>query len=208
MPPNSTSARAQHCDPRVLFPTPPRNHRNSHSRTATSTEPLVQGPPLNPLWASVVPRARTSLSPFLFPLLAPGRAEDPTPQLSFLWRFKPVRAWVPVATHQCHPPILLFARHPRQHVGSTLKSGRAERHPEVSTPPPTGGGGIWNRRNLETRNGEIWHNKSLPNFAMAFQNSCQILPAPNFAIPSKRIQHHMLFSTSSCSSFKPCVTQH
>ena len=43
---------------------------------------------------------------------------------------------------------------------------------------PEGGnfgmGKIWN--------GEIWHNKIVPNLAMVFKNSCQILPAPNFAM--------------------------
>ena len=34
----------------------------------------------------------------------------------------------------------------------------------------------------EIWNGEIWHNKIVPNFAMVFKNSCQILPAPNFAM--------------------------
>ena len=38
-----------------------------------------------------------------------------------------------------------------------------------------GTGEIWN--------GKIWHNKIVPNFAMVFKNSCQILPTPNFAMP-------------------------
>ena len=71
-------------------------------------------------------------------------------------------------------------------------------HVHVQSSLPEGGnfeiGEIWN--------GRIWHNKIVPNFAMVFKNLCQILLAPNFAMPVTKISLRIFFGAIwgiSCS---------
>ena len=57
--------------------------------------------------------------------------------------------------------------------------GRASRGQAADDTPEEGAGALGTGA---IGNGKIWHNKSVPNFATAFQNLCQIFLVPFLAL--------------------------